>query len=203
MSLDPGRYRDAIAAVSDSAPGMTIQITTESAGKYGVADQLACLHDLEPVAASIAVREMARDEGLARKVYELTDAAGTKVQHILYTTDCIAKLLRWREEGIVRANQSDVIFVLGQYGPEVLAQPGDLAKYLAAIEGQQLSWTACAFGRHEQACLLQAIQEGGNVRIGFENNIETPEGDLLKDNASSVAAFVAAAKALNIQREEI
>ncbi len=42
-SLDASRYRVAIVAVSDAAPSMLIQITTESAGRYSVADQLACL----------------------------------------------------------------------------------------------------------------------------------------------------------------
>ncbi|MEC9312533.1 MAG: 3-keto-5-aminohexanoate cleavage protein [Pseudomonadota bacterium] len=41
---------------------------------------------------------------------------------------------------------------------------------------------------------MAAIAAGGDARIGFENNIETPEGEMLQDNAASVAALVRAAQ---------
>ncbi|MFC3119632.1 3-keto-5-aminohexanoate cleavage protein [Jhaorihella thermophila] len=37
-----------------------------------------------------------------------------------------------------------------------------------------MDWTVCAFGPAEHACLLQALRLGGNVRIGFENNLHAP-----------------------------
>ena len=39
-SLDPDRYRDAMAAVAEQAPQLGLQITTESAGRYQPADPL-------------------------------------------------------------------------------------------------------------------------------------------------------------------
>lgn len=194
-SLDAGRYREAMAAVAEAAPGMAIQITTESAGIYDVADQLACLEALRPGAASISVREMAREPRLAARTYALCVEAGTRVQHILYGPDCIARLRAWYREGLVPGTMRDAIFVLGSYRPAIPGQPGGLAKFLNAASDLQLTWSACAFGRHEQACLLAAVSAGGDARIGFENNIETPDGGLLADNAASVTAFVQAARA--------
>ena len=194
QSLDAGRYREAIAAISESAPGMAIQITTESAGIYGVSAQLACLEALRPSAASISVREMARDPGLAARAYALCAEAGTEVQHILYTPDCVVRLRDWRASGVIAKGQDDVIFVLGQYNPPVMAAPGDLDPLLAATGDMGLRWTVCAFGHNERACLLGALARGGNARIGFENNIHAPDGALLADNAASVAALVAAAR---------
>jgi uncharacterized protein (DUF849 family) len=83
-----------------------------------------------------------------------------------------------------------VIFVLGQYNPPVPAQPSDLDAFLASTSGMGLTWSVCAFGLEEHACLLEAIRLGGNVRIGFENNIHTPEGKLLPSNAASVRALL-------------
>ncbi len=194
-SLDAGRYREAMAAVAEAAPGMAIQITTESAGIYDVADQLACLEALRPGAASISVREMAREPRLAARTYALCAEAGTQVQHILYGPDCIARLRAWFQDGLVPGTMRDAIFVLGSYRPAIPGQPEGLAKFLNAASDLQLTWSACAFGRHEQACLLAAVSAGGDARIGFENNIETPDGGLLADNAASVAAFVQAARA--------
>lgn len=197
-SLDPGRYRETIAAVAAAAPGMDIQITTESADVYGVPAQLACLEDLRPASASISIREMARDPALAARAYAVAADAGTQVQHILYTPSCIAQMKAWRTEGVIRAGQDDVIFVLGQYNPPVLAQPGELDAFLSATDGMGLKWSICAFGRNEHACLLEAIRRGGNVRIGFENNIHTPDGKLLPSNAASVRALLDAARATGL-----
>ena len=193
-SLDAGRYREALDAVRESAPGMDVQITTESAGIYDAAAQLACLEALRPAAASVSVREMARDPQLAARAYALCAEADTQVQHILYGPDCIAQLRRWYQDGTVPGSMRDAIFVLGKYIPPVLAQPEGLTAFRDATADLRMNWTVCAFGRHERACLLAAVAAGGDVRIGFENNIETPEGGLLADNAASVAAFVQAAR---------
>ncbi|WP_372884956.1 3-keto-5-aminohexanoate cleavage protein [Shimia sp.] len=192
-SLDAGRYREAMAAVGELAPGMAVQITTEAAGIYDVAAQHACLAALRPGAASISVREMARDAALAARVYALCDEAGTRVQHILYGPGCIRQLAAWRRAGVIRPGQNEVLCVLGQYAPAIPGRPDDLAGFLSLLQGQSLRWAACAFGGAEQACLLKALALGGDVRIGFENNLRAPDGTLFADNAASVAAFLAAA----------
>lgn len=193
-SLDAGRYREALDAVRESAPAMAVQITTESAGFYDVAAQFACLKALRPAAASVSVREMARDADLAARAYALCAEAGTQVQHILYGPDCISQLRTWYQDGTVPGAMRDAIFVLGAYNPPVLARPEGLSVFQDAVADLHLNWAVCAFGQHEQACLLAAVAAGGDARIGFENNIETPQGGLLADNAASVAAFVQAAK---------
>lgn len=193
-SLDAGRYRTAMEAVQEAAPGMKVQITTESAGLFSPKDQLHCLMQLRPAAASVSVREMARNPAVAARAYAFSAEVGTRVQHILYGSSCIAQLKEWYGDGTVPPSMRDAIFVLGSYAPPVLGQPEDLAGFLSAAADLRLNWTACAFGRNERACLLAAIAAGGDARIGFENNIETPEGEMLQDNAASVTALVRAAQ---------
>lgn len=195
-SLDAGRYRAAIDAIQESAPGMGIQITTESAGIYDVAAQYACLEALRPTAASISVRELARDEAMASRSYALADEAGTRVQHILYDTSCVAQFQEWRRRGIIRPTQNDVLFVQGKYTPPVQARPTDLDAFLTAMGPVTRNWTTCAFGQAEQACLLWSIRRGGNARIGFENNILTPAGKVLSHNAAGVKSLVDAAASM-------
>ena len=192
-SLDAGRYREAIAAVTTAAPGMAIQITTESAGMFTVADQYACLSELRPVAASVSIREMAADPAIAAKLYALADEAGTRIQHILYGPTCLAQLEEWQCHKTIPRHMTDVILVLGQYSPPVIAQPDMLGKFSAVTGGDKYRWTACAFGQHESDCLLAALKMGGNVRLGFENNIQRPDGTIAQDNESLVADFVSIA----------
>ncbi|MCG7623973.1 3-keto-5-aminohexanoate cleavage protein [Epibacterium sp. Ofav1-8] len=194
-SLDAGLYREALAAVGAAAPGMGIQITTESAGIFDVAAQLACLESLRPAAASVSVREMARDRDLARRAYAVAAEAGTEVQHILYTPDCVAQLTRWYQDGTVPEDMRDAILVLGQYASGLEARPDMLPAFLTEIAPLELNWTLCAFGGAEHACLLAAIEAGGQVRIGFENSLGAQGAPPWGDNAASVAAFIEAAAA--------
>lgn len=194
-SLDAGLYREAMAAVGAAVPGMGIQITTESAGIFDVAAQLACLEALRPAAASVSVREMARDAGLAARAYALCAEAGTEVQHILYSPDCVAQLAEWFEAGLVPQDMREAILVLGQYASGVEAEVEMLPGFLAEIAPLELNWTLCAFGGAEHDCLLAAVEAGGQVRIGFENSLGRRGAAPWADNAASVAAFVAAAAA--------
>ena len=82
-SLDVERYRNAIDAVKDIAPLIGVQITTESAGIFDVSDQFRCLSELRPRAASISVRELAQDEKMASRIYDLCLESETVVQHII------------------------------------------------------------------------------------------------------------------------
>ncbi|MFK5997732.1 MAG: 3-keto-5-aminohexanoate cleavage protein [Rhodobacterales bacterium] len=186
-SLDPVIYQEALAAVHETVPAMPIQITTESAGIFDVKTQLHCLKSLLPDAASISIHEIARAPALAPSVYGTCHEAGTQVQHILYDTDDVARLRDWIAKGWIPATMNSVIFVLGKYQPVVLARPSDLQTFLDATKDMRLNWMVCAFGQHELACAREALKKGGNLRIGFENNIQLPNGSPAKSNAQTVA----------------
>lgn len=185
-SLDPGLYLRAIEAVENAAPGMTIQITTESAGLFDVKSQFATLRDLAPAAASVSVREMRRDPVTAARLYALADRQGTRIQHILYDVDDVNAVLDWIGDQVIPDHMRDVIFVLGRYDPPRRGKPGDIAPFLAASGGEFPDWTICAFGPDEHEAARAAILLGGHVRIGFENNIHAPDGTLADNNASNV-----------------
>ena len=191
-SLDCGRYREAIAAVQAAAPGMAIQVTTEAAGIYGVADQLAVIEGLRPAEASVAIRESIRDAGLARRLYAVADEARIGIQHIVFDEDDIALLRHAMRQGIVPGTMRDVLLVLGRYVPPTDADPARLAPFRAALGTEFDDWSVCAFGASEHAILLRAAEMGGKLRVGFENNIHRPDGTPARDNAENVARIARA-----------
>ena len=192
-SLDGARYRSAIAAIQKAVPDVAIQITTESGGKYEVAEQLDCIREVKPDAASVAAREIARDAALIKEFYHSANALGVDLQHIVYSPEDLDMLLAWIEDGTVPGETHDILIVLGRYTDGELAKPEDLDVFLPKVGNSRFRWTACAFGKHEQACLLAALRAGGNARIGFENNTVAPDGTVFSDNSASVASFVRAA----------
>ncbi|MGO3343858.1 MAG: 3-keto-5-aminohexanoate cleavage protein [Marinomonas sp.] len=188
-SLDVGLYREATHELAKQAPQLEVQITTEAAGIFDVAEQFTCLRDLQPKWASISIREMARDLTLAPKVYDLCAEQGTKVQHIIYNTDDIKLLLDWQKQNIVRATQDSVLFVLGRYSQGQISSPADLVPFRDTLPDIE-NWMVCAFGPEEHNCLANAAQQGGAVRVGFENSLVSSNGEPHIDNAASVAALI-------------
>jgi len=188
-SLDAGRYRETLAELTLHVPRMRIQITTEAAGRFDVAAQLACLRALRPAWASVAVREIARAPQLARAVYATCADNATEVQHILYDAGDIAQLRAWRAQGIVHASQRSVLCVLGRYRAGQTSSPEDLAPFLAALPAAT-DWMVCAFGPREHECLASAARQGADVRVGFENSLCAANGTPHADNAASVAALI-------------
>jgi len=188
-SLDAGRYREALTELTQRVPQLRVQITTEAAGCFDVPDQLACLREVKPAWASIAVREIARAPDLAPKVYAICADNGTEVQHILYDVADIQQLLAWRAHGVVRPDQESVLFVLGRYRAGQVSSPDDLVPLRAALP-DVTQWMVCAFGPREHECLASAARKGGALRVGFENSLYAANGALHADNAASVAALI-------------
>lgn len=188
-SLDAGRYREALDELARTLPEMRIQITTEAAGIFEVSDQLACLETLRPPWASVSVREIARSPELAERVYATCEGNGTQVQHILYDAADVALLQDWQAQGVIRSSQTSVIYVLGRYSTGQASKPTDLLPFLAAHSERQ-DWMVCAFGPAEHACLLAAADQGGSLRVGFENSLANSAGTPHKDNAASVSALI-------------
>lgn len=185
-TLDTGRYREALAEMARRVPGMPVQITTESAGLFDVPAQLRCLAEVRPTWASVAVRETARDEALAPRLYATCLEQATRVQHIVYDPADLALLAEWRARGIVRPEQSDIIVVLGRYSEGQVSDPADLAPFLPILPPDS-NWMVCAFGPAEHACLAAAAAQGAALRVGFENSLTDDAGRPHPDNAASVA----------------
>lgn len=189
-SLDPGLYRDAMAAVSEAAPRLGIQITTEAASIYGVDAQFDTVKQLVPAAASVSVREMASDERVARRLYGFAKDAGVHLQHILYNEEDIHQYRSWLANSVIAPMQRDVLLVIGSYDPPRTALAPTLPRLLSALGHDVSSWTVCAFGKTEQEIVRQVVRMNGHVRVGFENNHHKEDGGLLEDNAESVSLAV-------------
>ena len=186
-SLDAEIYAEALAAVGEALPSFPVQITTESAGRYGPDDQRALLEKLAPKWASISLRELAHDHDLARRIYAICKDNGTSIQHIVYTAGDADTLRMWQAEGVLGSEES-VILVLGSYANGRAAQPKDLPPLLRSLPPVN-RWMVCAFGPTEHACLRHAAALGGDLRVGFENSTTNANGTPWPNVQSSVRAL--------------
>ena len=190
--LDAGLYRELIAEMSARVPNMLIQITSEAVGIYTPEQQVDCIQAVVPQMASMGLREISSDfeqPEYAREFFAWCDEHAVHIQHIVFSAEELQHFLDYRERGVIPASHRCVLFVLGRYNVNFQSEPSDLEPFLQHdLTG--LDWFTCAFGHLEQQCVLAAINAGGNARIGFENNLYLPNGDIAANTAALVSSLV-------------
>jgi uncharacterized protein (DUF849 family) len=198
-SLDAERYRAAIAAIEREAGGdFPVQVTSEAGGRYQRAEQMAMTRELRPEFVSMAVREIVPDaesETEAAEFFAWMAREGISPQYILYDAEDLARFRDLMARGIVPDARPFVLFVLGRYSAAGTSEPSELLPFLEGGAPEH-PWALCAFGPKEAACALTAAALGGHARVGFENNLQLPDGTTAPDNAALIAAVAQGAAVL-------
>ncbi|MET0529545.1 MAG: 3-keto-5-aminohexanoate cleavage protein [Microvirga sp.] len=197
--LDAQAYCDAIAAIRKAVGDrLLIQITSEALGIYDSGTQMDVVRAVKPEAVSLALRELAPDEASEPAFAEfLTWLRQERIvpQIILYTPEEAIRLDEMRRRGLVPFETIPVLYVLGRYTPGQTSHPTDLLPFLASGQPNFSNWMVCAFGCHETACVTAGALLGGHVRVGFENNLDLPDGTRAGSNAELVRDAVVALSA--------
>ncbi len=191
--LDAGLYRELLAEMARQAPGMLVQITSEAVGRYSPEEQIAVIRAVQPRMASMCLREITSqftDSDTARAFFAWCEDNAVHLQHILFSAEELAHFLDYRARGIVPESQRCLMLVLGRYSANQQSGPADLDPFLQH-DLDEFDWFTCAFGKREQDCALHAIENGGNARVGFENNLYLPDGALADGSAALVASLAA------------
>ena len=77
-------------------------------------------------------------------------------------------------------------FVLGVPG-SMSGEPRNLVFLVDQVPREGSTWTCTGIGRWHMAVTMTALALGGNVRLGFEDNVFLHKGVLAKENAELVA----------------
>lgn len=190
--LDAEAYRRAMAAIrAEIGERMVIQITSEALGIYGPEAQMAIVREVRPQAVSLALREVlpeGADEAAFGAFLAWMKRERIAPQFILYDPAEVDRLDALRRRGVVPFEEPPVLYVLGRYTPGQTSHPADLLPFLAPERPRFTRFMTCAFGRHEAACTVMSGMLGGGLRVGFENNLFLPSGEIAPSNASLVAA---------------
>ena len=195
--LDAGLYRELIAEMTSRVPEMLVQITSEAVGRYSPREQIECLQAVRPRMASMCLREITADfsdSGPAREFFHWCVDAEVHVQHILFSAAELGHFFDYREQGVIPDTQRCLMFVLGRYNENLQSDPAELDPFLA-FELDDFDWFTCAFGQREQDCVMRAIAAGGHARVGFENNLYLPDGELAAGTAALVYSLVESMRA--------
>lgn len=192
-------YHAVKAAVGDS---MIVQLTTEAVGMYSPLQQMALIKAVKPEAASFALRELIPDEQSEEQGFVFFDwvaAQGILSQIILYDQADIERYFSLRERGVLPKHNQHALVVLGRYHEAQQSSPWDLRTlHLERFIEENVRCAVCAFGAREQDCLTHAMLLGLDVRVGFENNHLSADGQPANCNAEQVQRLKEVSKLLDV-----
>ena len=200
--LDADGYRAALNTVKAvCGDNLVLQITTEALGRYEPQEQRAIVREVRPEAASLAFRELARDEKDSEYFADLLRwiaNEGVAAQVIIYDTDDLSRFRNFMRKYAFAPDEISVLYVLGRYSdtPQGLHELVRFASFDAPLFRDVM---VCAFGVEETACLTAATLFGANVRVGFENNLWLSDGELAPDNAALVKSMSSAIAATGLR----
>ncbi|MGR5195756.1 3-keto-5-aminohexanoate cleavage protein [Vibrio rotiferianus] len=192
-------YHAVKTAVGDS---MIVQLTTEAVGMYSPPQQIALIKAVKPEAASFALRELIPEQQSEEQGFAFFDWVadqGIHSQIILYDQADIGRYFSLRDRGVLSKQNQHALVVLGRYHEAQQSSPWDLrALHLERFIEENVRCAVCAFGAREQDCLTHAMLLGLDVRVGFENNHLSADGQLAKSNAEQVQRLKNLSKLLGV-----
>lgn len=188
--LDADAYRAALGAIAETVgDSLVVQITSESLGIYAPPRQMQVIREVRPEAVSLALRELlpdARGEIEFSAFLEWLRRENVMPQFILYSPNEAVRLVELQARGVVPFEKLSVLYVLGRYATGHTSNPADLLPFLSEAMPRFEHWSTCAFGDQEAACVLVGALLGGNIRVGFENNLLLPNGQIADGNEELV-----------------
>ncbi len=192
------RYEEAIKAIREVLPDIIILPST------GGATWMTAKERLQPVflKAEIATLDCGTcnfggDEVFTNTMTMIEEFAttmkeyGVKPECEVFEKGMIDTAILMAKKGLIDYPMH-FNFVLGVPGA-MTATPRDLAFMVGSIPPGS-TWVATGIGRHEFTLAMAAIAMGGNVRVGFEDNLYLEKGVLAKSNGELVAKVVEMAK---------
>lgn len=97
-------------------------------------------------------------------------------------------ILRLAQKGQIPGAPMQFNFVLGVFG--CTPATGENLAWLVRNIPEGSTWTATGIGRYQFPLAMAAIPMGGNVRVGFEDNLYLSKGVLAKSNGELVEKVV-------------
>ena len=190
-SSDPALFRQVQDGVRKHCPGMIVQFSTGGRGR-SPAERAAAL-DFRPDMASLSTGSVNFPSIVYKNQPPLVNELAGKMQEFgvkpeieIFDLSHIHGAKRLVDEGLMD-RRAHLQYVLGVKN----AMPAErrLLEILVA-EGQRVfpdgTWTAAGIGRHQREVCGWAIDLGGHVRTGLEDNIRIAKDRLAASNAELV-----------------
>lgn len=195
---NPGRFGRLLEGIRKHCPGMIVQFST--GGRSGAGAERGGMIPLKPDMASLATgscnfpaRVYDNSPQLIDWLADLMKTHGVKPEVEAFDLSMIFKAVELAGEGKI-AGPLHVQFVMGVKN----AMPVDEAVFAFYVQtlrrlAPDATWTGAGIGRHQDTLQRWALQHGGHMRTGLEDNVRLDRHTLAPSNAALVERAVALA----------
>ncbi len=174
-----------------------VQFSTGGAVGMGVEERIEALR-LKPDMATLTTgtvnfgdevfwNDLPTIRTIARRLQEY----GIRPEIEVFDTGMVDTALRLVKEGLIEA-PLHFDFVLGV--PGAMGGRVENLEFLVGMIPEGSTWSVAGVGRHELPLAYHALEIGGHVRVGLEDNIYVSKGQLAKGSAELVECVVKRAK---------
>lgn len=186
---DAATFRRYFAAIRDRSD-IIVQFSTGGAIGMSVAERIAALR-LRPEMATLTTGTcnfgddiFANPNAAIREIANGLRTHGIRPEIEVFDLGMLDTAIRLHREGVVDG-ALHVDFVFGVPG----AMDADIAhlRYLVSRLPEGWTWCVAGIGRHELAMARHALELGGHVRVGLEDNIFLRKGQLAAGSYELVA----------------
>jgi 3-keto-5-aminohexanoate cleavage enzyme len=193
-SQRPERFREAIQAIREKAPGVIIQISTGGAVGEPIERRLAPLALAGPWAPEMASLNLGTmnfgDDVFYNHPRDIAALAAKMREHgvmpelEVYEAGMLESAFRLVARGVL-SEPLHFQFVLGVPG----GMSGDVRNllHLVGLLPRGVHWGVAGIGKFQLPLAMHALALGGHVRVGFEDNVYYRKGVLARSNAELVA----------------
>jgi 3-keto-5-aminohexanoate cleavage enzyme len=189
------------AAIAEIRQRTDIIIQTSTGGAMGMsADERLQPLELNPEMASLTTGTanfgddvFFNDTALMTEFYKRMQAKGVRPEFEIFEHGQIDNALRLVKKLGPAGPLMHWDFVLGVPG-SMSGEPRNLMFLVDSIPREGSTWTCTGIGRWHMPVTMTALALGGNVRLGFEDNIFYHKGVLAESNAQLVARVVRLAR---------
>jgi 3-keto-5-aminohexanoate cleavage enzyme len=186
-------FRAYLGAVRDACP-IIAQITTGGgATTLGLTPEqrLRAVEELRPDSASLNAGSMNFGRKLFPNIPEVMELYAKRMKELkvmpefeIYDLSMIQNVDHWIRRAGILEPPYQFSFVMGVMG----GIPPSFRNLLALKESTppDYTWQGIGIGRHQIPLGIMGVLLGGNIRVGFEDNIYLSKGALAKSNAQLV-----------------
>ncbi|MGE0719446.1 MAG: 3-keto-5-aminohexanoate cleavage protein [Alphaproteobacteria bacterium] len=196
-SMDPGLYREVVARIRDSGTDLVINLTTGAGGRFipgdvkpsepaigtnlsTPAERVRHVEELRPEICSLDMGTMnfgphvfmntpAHLAAMAKAIR----AAGVKPELEVFDTGHLRLANHFVESGLVEGDPLYQICLGISWGQP--ATPAAMA-YMQSLLPANAQWAAFGISRMQFPMVAEAVNLGGHVRVGLEDNIYLSKG---------------------------
>lgn len=186
-------FRDYLSAVRDACPIITQITTGGGATTLGLnpEERLKPVEELRPDSASLNAGSMNFGRKLFANTPDTMEMYAKRMKELkvmpefeAYDLSMVQNVDHWIRQAGILDPPYQFSFVLGVMG----GIPPTFKNLLALRESipPEYTWQAIGIGRHQIPMGIMGVLLGGNLRVGFEDNVHLSKGVLAKSNAELV-----------------